>query len=73
MNLYIRRVNSLPNDKILDLSKLTAFAEDNLKMAQRNIEGKEKILVTSISPFLKIFSWGFFSRVVKSRDCVIKG
>ena len=27
---YIRKVNSLPNDKIMDKSKLKAFADDNL-------------------------------------------
>ena len=31
------------------------------------------MLVTSISPFLTVFSKGLFFRVVKSCDCVVKG
>ena len=45
------RINSLPEDKILDLSKLKAFADDNLNVTQmtqlvlhrkENIVGKEE-------------------------------
>ena len=51
---------SLPNDKIFDLSKFKAFADDNLNVYQKlkfalgrvaNIVGKEKMLVTSIFSF----------------------
>ena len=47
----MRLYNPLPNDKILDLSKLKAFADDNLDMNQKmklpsgrveNIVGKEE-------------------------------
>ena len=50
-------VNSLPHDKILDWSKLKAFADDNINVTEslkfvlrrlENIVGKEKMLVTSI-------------------------
>ena len=34
---------------------------------------KEKMLVTSISPFPTIFSKAFVPRVDKGRDCVTKG
>ena len=54
-------VNSLPNDKILDRSKLKAFADDKIKVLKmlifvfewvENIAGeKEKMLVTSIFSF----------------------
>ena len=54
-------VNSFPNDKILDLSKLKAFADDKSNVTQtlkfvlgrlENIVGKkEKMLVISIFSF----------------------
>ena len=53
-------VNSLPNDKILDWSKLKAFADDEinvinkLKFVSERIEsilGKREMLVTSIFSF----------------------
>ena len=71
--------NSLPNDKILDWSKLKAFADDKLKVATimifvldsvENIVGKGEN--AAFSPFLTMFSNGFFLRVVKSKDCVVK-
>ena len=68
-------INSLPNNKVLNLYELTAFADDNLNMYQKlkfalgsveNIVGKEE------NAGCTMFSKGFFRRVVKSRDCVIK-
>ena len=53
-------INSLPNNKILDLSKLKTFADYNVKVFQRlnfvlereeNIVEKEKMVVTSIFSF----------------------
>ena len=32
--MYVHRVNPLPNNKILDLSKLKGFSDDKLKVAQ---------------------------------------
>ena len=54
------RLNSLPNDKFLDWSKLNAFADDkiNFKLktkflggCEKTLRGKEKMLVTSIFSF----------------------
>ena len=50
---------SLPNDKILDQSKLKALADDTMDMEKKNLfwEGletfweKEKMLITSIFSF----------------------
>ena len=60
------RINSLSNDKILDWSKLKAFADDKLDMAENlkyvlgrveNIVGKgEKGWLPAFSPFPTMFS-----------------
>ena len=74
-----KSVNSLPNNKILDRSKLKAFADDKINATEKlrcvsekieNILGKREN--TAFSPFSKIFSKASFLRVVKSRDCVVK-
>ena len=78
-------VNSLPNDKILDWSKLKAFADNkiNLKCCNliteilfgkgRKYCGKrEKCWLPAFFPFPTMFSKGFFFRVVTSPDCVVK-
>ena len=50
-------LNSLSNDKIVDMSNLKAFADDKIYVTEKlkfvlrsieNIMGKEKMLVTSI-------------------------
>ena len=75
------RLNSLPNDKILDWSKLQAFADnkinvnEKLKIVLGRVETlweKEKMLVTSIFSFSQNVFQGFFFKVVKIRDCVVK-
>ena len=78
-------VNPLPNDKFLDMTKLKAFADTKLKVANRQffslIEQKtlwekekgENDGYQHFSPFPTEFSKAFFSRLVKSRDCVVKG
>ena len=73
---------SLPNDKVLDLSKLEAFAEDKINVPQKlkfiagrieNILGKRrKCWSPAFSPFPKMFSKDFFLMVVKNPDCVVK-
>ena len=75
-------LNSLPNDNFLDGSKLKAFAENKLNLAEKlkfvserveNIVGKEKkCWLPAFSPFPIMFSKGIYFRVVKSRDCVVK-
>ena len=69
-------LNSLPNDKFLDWSKLKAFADDKINVTDilkvvlgqvENIvgEGEQHFLL-----FPQCFQKFFFSKVVKSRDCV---
>ena len=75
--------NSLPNDKILDLSKLKAFADDILNVNQKlkfasgrveNIVGKgENAGYQHFLLFPQGFQKASSSGVVKSRDCVVKG
>ena len=75
-------VTSLQNDKFIDLSSLKAFADDKinvrekLKFELRSVEsivGKgEKCWSPAFSPFSTMFSKGFYLKVVKSRDCVVK-
>ena len=69
---------SIPNNKIMDWSKLKAFADNNLNVNEKlkivlgrveNIVGKR---LNAFSPFPTMFAKGFFLRVVKSRDCVVK-
>ena len=74
--------NSFPNDKILDLSKLKAFADGKLNSNEKqnfglgrieNIVGnRENAGYTAFSPFPTVFSKAVFLRVVKTRDCVEK-
>ena len=75
------RVNSLPNDKILDATKLKAFADDKINIAKMTISlhdrvenNVEKGENAGIQHFLlfSVFSKAFFFRIVKSRDCVVK-
>ena len=73
--------NYLPNDNILDVTKLKAFADDK-NVAQmlitdfdrvENFAGKRrKCWIPAFSPFPAMFSKGFFLRIGKSRDCVVK-
>ena len=76
------KVNSLPNDKILDWSKLKAFADDEinvinkLKFVSERIESilgkRENAGYEHFLLFGKCLSEASFLRVVKSRDCVVK-
>ena len=77
-----RCINSLPTDKILDCSKLKAFADDivdvtkKLKFVVRSLENivvkGEKCWLPAFSPFPTMFLKGFFPRVIKSPDCVVE-
>ena len=74
--------NPLPNDKISDMSKLKAYADDKRNATQKlklilrrveNIVGKSrKYWLSAFSPFPTMFSKGLSRRVVKSWDCVVK-
>ena len=75
-------VNSLPNNKIFDWSKSKAFADDKINVTEKlkfvlgrveNIEGKwENAGYQHFLLFPQCFSKGFFLKVVKSLDCVVK-
>ena len=72
--------NSLPNDKVLDWSKLKNIAEEKINLDRKstlvlerveNIVGKgENAGHQHFLFFLQCFPKHF--RVVKSRDCVVK-
>ena len=82
MNKTRNVLNSLPNDKILDLSKFKAFADSQISLTQKlkfvlgrveNIAGeRRKFWLPAFSPLPIIFSKAFFSRCVKRQDCVVK-
>ena len=73
------KINSLPNDKILDLSKYKAYADDTINMNQKlkldfrrveNIVGKgENDGYQHYLHFPQCFLKGFFFRAVKTRGC----
>ena len=69
--------NHLPKDKILEVTKLKAFAGDKLNVTKMTISLFDRVENSverekAFSPFLTMFSKAFFFRVVKSRDCVVK-
>ena len=72
--------NPLPDDKILGLPKLKAFAEDksdvtqNIKVGLHRIEniGGQKCWLPAFSTFPTMFSKGFFLQCIKSY-CVVMG
>ena len=75
LNIVLFDLNSLANDKILDWSKLKAFADDKINLNKKlkhvlqrveNIEGKgENAGQPAFSPFPAMFPKAFFSRGVK--------
>ena len=74
--------NSLPSDKIFAVPKVKLFADTKLNVANmmipvfvgiENFMGKGENAFYQIFPPPTMFSKGFFHRVVKSRDCVVKG
>ena len=80
-NLQIM-THSFPNNKILNWSKLKAFADDTLKVAKMMISLNDRVENTvgkgenagyqHFLLFQQCFSKAFLFRVVKSRDCVVK-
>ena len=74
-------VNSLPNDKILDWSKMNAFADNKINVSEKlkfvsdwvenNVGKGENAGYQHFLLFPIMFSRGFFSKVVKGRDCVL--
>ena len=76
------QLNSLPNNKILDLTNFKAFADNKIILTQKLefMLGREENIVRKgenagyqhFLLFSKIFSKSFFSRGVKSQDFVVK-
>ena len=73
--------NTLPNDKILDVTELKAFTDYKLNVAKpmisllvrvENTVGKGTIACNQHFILFRLFSKAFFFRVVKSQDCVVK-
>ena len=62
-------VNSLLNDKNLGQSILEVFAEDKMRVTEKL---KFVYRTVAFSPFPTMFSKGFFLKVVKRRDYVVK-
>ena len=72
----------LPNKKIIDWSKLKAFVDDKINLNEKfklvlgrveNIVGKEEnVGYQPFFPFPAMFPKGFFLRVVKSQDFMVK-
>ena len=73
--------NSLWNNKILDLSKLKAFAYDKINVIKKlkwdlgwvenSVRKRENAGFSAFSPFLTMYSKNFFLGVIKSRDCAV--
>ena len=68
------------DEKILDWSKLKAFADDKIKVTEKlkfvlgrveNCGKRRKCWLPAFSPFPTVFSKGFFLWGIKSRDCVV--
>ena len=78
-----RALNSLPSDNSLDWSKPNAFADYKMNVAQmtivvfnrvENIVGKRrKFWLLAFFPFSQCFQKPSNFRLVKTRDCVVKG
>ena len=75
-------INSLPNNKFLDCSKLKALADDkinvneNLKLVLGKVENcgkRRKCWLSAFSTFPSMFSKGFFYKVVKKSGLCGRG
>ena len=73
-------LNSLPNDKFLDSSKLKAFADDKLNWSEKsnfrrveNTGGKGQIAHNEQFVLFPVFSKDLYCRHVKTRACLGKG
>ena len=75
--------NRFPNDKILDLSKLKAIADDKITFTEqmkfvlgrveKNYGKRGKCWLPAFFPLPIKFTKAFFQSVIKSLDCVVKG
>ena len=70
-------LNSIRHENILDLSKFKGFADVkiymNLKLkGKKTLWKRRKCWLPAFSAFPTRFSKGFFFKVVKSQECVVK-
>ena len=74
-------LNPLPNGNILDWSKLEAFADEKINVAEiiislsdgiQNIVGKAENTGYQHSPLPTMLSKALFFKVVKSQNCVVE-
>ena len=73
---------SLPNDKSFDSSKLKIFADSKINVTEKlkfvlgrikkHCGKRRKCWLPAFSPFLTLFSKGYFLQVVKILDCVVR-
>ena len=70
-------LNALPNDEILDQSKLNPFAGNEINILHNNdfvLERIKNIVEKEENAGdQKLFSKSLWLRVAKSRDCMVKG
>ena len=87
MQHCVVRVKSLPNDKILDMTKLKEFPDNRLNIGKMTISLFDRVENTvgkcwlqvfspcwlqAFSPLPTVFFKAFFFRIVKSRHRVFK-
>ena len=75
-------INSLPNDNILEMPKLKAFADDKMNKTpktkicfgkdRKHSRKRRKCWLPAFSPFPTMFSKRYFLRIGKSRDYVVE-
>ena len=68
----LQQVNSLPENKILDWSKLKEISHENCFERVANIVGKAMFFTCTVNSFSIMFATASFSRGMKSWDCVVK-
>ena len=69
-----RGLNPLPDNRILDWSKLKQIADDiSAIKGRKHCEKKSNCLLQVISPFLTIFSTAIYLYCIKMRNCVVMG
>ena len=72
-------LKALPDDKILGLPKLKAFAEDksnvtqNISQDRKHCGKRRKCWLPALSSCPTMFPKGFFLQCVESRPCVVMG
>ena len=79
--IFLRVINPLPNNKILDFAKFKVLADDKLNIVKmmislynrvENTVGKGENAGNQHFLLFPVFSKAFFFRVIKSQDCVVK-